>query len=308
MAINKVEANGETLIDLTSDTATASDVIKGKTLHLASGTVATGTYRPSDEIEARLRATVGHSSKNLLDMNKYYSSTVSNIQINEGSGSLSCTGTGTWCGVGYFYLTNDLSSKPNGITYILTCINNLATSDSMLAVRRRDTNVIMYAASLSTTGKKELKFTASSEKFPNGWYISILATRGTSTTGSVDISNLMLREASIADDDFEPYQTPTDDRFKEYLPLSLWEAAEAQAPSSVTIPNPDCERYIVTVLLGSSNATTFDIDADYIGKTWLDANCGLSTSVNGDNLNFMLAIHPGTFDTIKIVKIVGIPK
>lgn len=370
-------------------------------------------------------------------MTKYDAYSISNIQINEDTGSLSCTGTGAWCAVSYL-INDDLSLKPNNITYILTCINNLAMSTALLTIRRRDTNIIAYSASLSTTGKKELKFTASSEKFPNGWYVSILVTRGTSSTGSADISNLMLREASIADDTFEPYQTPTDERFKDYLPLSggtltreltmsgsavamkgtnidlagdnptsltwsnsefrfkdnnnkragfiniargtdgstrlsidaqcrksdnsgdyynditiiarrdgtkayavsdpaafraaigagtssfsgsyndltnkpinritLWEAAEAQAPVGVTIPNPDCARYIVTVLLGSSNATTFDIDADYIGKIWMDANCGLSTSVDGDNLNFMLAIAPGTFDTIKIVKIVGIPK
>lgn len=437
MAVNKVEANGETLIDLTNDTAGASDVLEGKTLHLASGERAEGTYRPSDEIEARLKATVGHSSKNLLDVTKHVSYNISNIQINEDTGSLSCTGTGVWCAVSY--LTNDdLSLKPNSITYILTCINNLATSTALLSVRRRDTNKNVYFTSLSTTGKKELKFTADSEKFPNGWYVSILVTGRTSSTGSADISNLMLREASIADDAFEPYQTPTNERFKDYLPLSggtltreltmsgsavamkgtnidlagdnptsltwsnselrfrdnnnkragfiniargtdgstrldidaqcrksdnsgdyyngitiiarrdgtkayavsdpasfraaigagtssfsgsyddltnkpnnsitLWEAAEDQAPAAARIPNPNCARYIITVLLGNSSATTFDVDADYIGKTWLDANCGLSTSVDGDNLNFMLAIAPGTFDTIKIVKIVGIPK
>lgn len=43
MAVNKVVYNGSTLIDLESDTAVASDVAKGKTFHLATGVVATGT-------------------------------------------------------------------------------------------------------------------------------------------------------------------------------------------------------------------------------------------------------------------------
>jgi len=43
MAINKVVYDGDTLIDLTNDTATASDVASGKTFHLADGTIATGT-------------------------------------------------------------------------------------------------------------------------------------------------------------------------------------------------------------------------------------------------------------------------
>ena len=44
MAVNKVElANGTVLLDLTGDTAVASDVAQGKKFHLANGTLATGT-------------------------------------------------------------------------------------------------------------------------------------------------------------------------------------------------------------------------------------------------------------------------
>lgn len=41
--INKVIYGGTTLIDLTGDTVSASDVLSGKTFHLASGATATGT-------------------------------------------------------------------------------------------------------------------------------------------------------------------------------------------------------------------------------------------------------------------------
>lgn len=41
--INKVIYGGTTLIDLTSDTVTTSDVLSGTTFHLASGATATGT-------------------------------------------------------------------------------------------------------------------------------------------------------------------------------------------------------------------------------------------------------------------------
>ena len=44
MAYNKITLNGETKIDLTQDTVTAGDVALGKTFHLSSGEIATGTH------------------------------------------------------------------------------------------------------------------------------------------------------------------------------------------------------------------------------------------------------------------------
>lgn len=43
MARSKIIINGETYIDLTADTVTASDVASGKTFHLANGEIETGT-------------------------------------------------------------------------------------------------------------------------------------------------------------------------------------------------------------------------------------------------------------------------
>ena len=50
MAINKVIYDSTTLIDLTSDTATADDVVSGKTFHTRAGTVATGTIVDGDSL------------------------------------------------------------------------------------------------------------------------------------------------------------------------------------------------------------------------------------------------------------------
>ena len=47
MAVNKVIKGNTTLIDLTADTAVASDVASGKTFHLADGTQATGSAVPA---------------------------------------------------------------------------------------------------------------------------------------------------------------------------------------------------------------------------------------------------------------------
>lgn len=43
MAANKVILNGTTLVDLTSDTVAAENLLKGYTAHKADGTIITGT-------------------------------------------------------------------------------------------------------------------------------------------------------------------------------------------------------------------------------------------------------------------------
>ena len=49
MAVNKVVINNETKIDLSSDTATAADVVSGKIFHDSEGLLKTGTYVPTPE-------------------------------------------------------------------------------------------------------------------------------------------------------------------------------------------------------------------------------------------------------------------
>lgn len=224
MAINKVEANGQTLIDLTSDTATATDVIEGKTLHLASGAVATGTYRPSDEIEARLEATVGHSSKNLLDLTKYSaSSNVTNIVINPETGSVSANASGAWKSI---YFIDENIKFENGKTYVVSCTNNAVNALGSLAIRNRATNVIYKNVSFNTLGVKSITFTPNTTDFPNGWMISLFITSTSGADSNIDISDLMLREVSISDDTFEPYQIPTDEA-KQDKPVVLYDAGES---------------------------------------------------------------------------------
>jgi hypothetical protein len=163
-------------------------------------------------IRSYLTSTVGHSCKNLLDLSKYtYSSGISNVVIDEATGSLSFTGTGTNRAVNF--IAANLGVEMYGKTYTVSCVNNSAsTTTGRLTIRRRTTNSIIKSVSFSTTGNKSITFTPDEETFPNGWYISVMATGSTSTTGNIDISNFMLCEASIADDTFEPYVMPTDEK------------------------------------------------------------------------------------------------
>lgn len=51
MAINKIVYDGSTLIDLTGDTVSVSDVVSGVTFHLRDGTVGTGTIVNGNSLE-----------------------------------------------------------------------------------------------------------------------------------------------------------------------------------------------------------------------------------------------------------------
>ena len=50
MAINKVVANGNTLIDLTTDTVDANHLIEGYTAHDKSGNIVNGTIRSAEGV------------------------------------------------------------------------------------------------------------------------------------------------------------------------------------------------------------------------------------------------------------------
>lgn len=69
MAINKVEANGETLIDLTSDNVTADTLVSGRTAHLASGAQVTGTFEPVTGVKGNAESTYRKGNVNLTPAN-----------------------------------------------------------------------------------------------------------------------------------------------------------------------------------------------------------------------------------------------
>ena len=51
MAINKVVYGSQTLIDLTGDTVSVSDVVSGVTFHLRDGSIGTGTIINGNNLE-----------------------------------------------------------------------------------------------------------------------------------------------------------------------------------------------------------------------------------------------------------------
>ena len=69
MAYNKIEANGDTLIDLTNDTVTADTLLSGRTAHLASGEKVAGTFEPVTGVKGNAESAFRKGDVNLTPAN-----------------------------------------------------------------------------------------------------------------------------------------------------------------------------------------------------------------------------------------------
>ena len=212
MAINKVEANGETLIDLTNDTAEAEDVLEGQTFHLRSGTVATGTYKPSAEIEARLEATVGHSNKNVFEITaETGTSRGVTFTVDKQAGTVTTSGTATG-GSAIFYMP--ISADVKGDFYYSGCAEGGTSSTYYIDTYDEDTGVKLKGWDGTTPTSNCYYLTQSRQlQIPQGHNncsLRIVIARNVNADGLV--FKPMIRDPRIADDEPEPYVQPTDDR------------------------------------------------------------------------------------------------
>lgn len=213
MAINKVEANGQTLIDLTNDTATANDVIEGKTLHLASGAVATGTYRPSDEIEARLEATVGHSSKNLYQIT-VDTQTINGVThtVDKTAGTITANGTSPSNAEASLRQKFIVTPQIAGKKLFSVSLNQTGSSTTFDAYLWDGTTHKFVTKWDGSTRSPYIYGTESQEVLLiEGHTVEYTCRIYKNQTVSNLIYKPMIRDGSISDDTFEPYITPTDE-------------------------------------------------------------------------------------------------
>ena len=318
MAINKVEANGQTLIDLTNDTAEAEDVLEGQTFHLRSGAIATGTYRPSDEIEARLEATVGHSSKNLLKI-------TGNNQIAYGVEFVADATAGTITAYNESTSTSQNRSQYNFRGDSLELIEGSFLRDGLIyscegLVAYTACGIGYYNDSDTIISSQQLTDSAPSKviSIPYGATKFRFYLRKRKEAGSdAVIFAPMLRDGSISDDTFEPYVTPTDEK-KQDKPVVLWEATtKSEMTAQVTFPTIEIENigyFIVFVEVRSEmqlppDVVTFIV---YNGMFFdeLSYYYNISTVLTFGIEEGIAVIDVGTTDAHvpKIIKIVGIPK
>lgn len=326
--VNRVDANGQTLIDLTSDTAEAADVLEGRTLHLASGAPVVGTYRPSAEIEARLEATVGHSSKNLLPItleSRPYDTDGNDfsVTVDKVAGTITINGTSKSSGATNIEFYTDTNGKLSGNFYITGgvtgCVVRAYDYDSQDANKwaKKWDGTNTATGSSSEHDSQEVQAVAG-HKF--GYRLRVSA--GQSFTNAV--IKPMLRDGSIADDTFEPYVTPTDEK-KQDKPVLLWEGS-INPTQVATLPVTDVREDYDKLIL------RFGADTTYIFEVSIDTNFNNSFpsyertfsavvnqtllgmyvrygSANMVTFNYLVLVGPDiTTNTIRLHEIYGIPK
>ena len=212
MFTNEDATPAEVLMDLTGDTATAADVLEGRTLHLASGAPAVGTYRPSDEIEARLEATVGHSGKNVFEITaESDTSRGVTFTVDKDAGTVTTSGTATG-GSAIFYMP--ISANVKGDFYYSGCAEGGTSSTYYIDTYDEDTGVKCKSWDGTTATANCYYLTQSRQlQIPQGHNncsLRIVIARNVNANGLV--FKPMIRDPRIADDEPEPYVQPTDDR------------------------------------------------------------------------------------------------
>ena len=136
--VNKVILGTETLLDLTDDTAEASDVVEGKTFHLKSGARATGTakYASSEEVGGSAIKTAGipYGECDSTSTATAFTATVDGIEsLYDGVCVMLKNGVVTSAS-GFTININNLGAKP--------CYNNMATgNDTTPTAPTRDTTI-----------------------------------------------------------------------------------------------------------------------------------------------------------------------
>lgn len=280
--INKVVANNNTLIDLTSDTAEASDVLQGRTLHLASGAPAVGTYRPSDEIVSRLEATVGHSGKNQLSFgSQNLTKTIAGVTftVDPVAGTVTANGTSTSSSGSQYFIRivgkgeySSLSnyptrSIPNGQYYFCGC-------PSGGSVGKTTYNVYVSILETGTRAKKwdgstnvdtDYGVETKNELLINDQSSTLIySIRVFDTNGQNKVFRPMIWSGDIDDDTFEPYIEPTDRQIetkaRAYLTSSLGHVSKnvfnlythRTIPANITLST--CDNETGTIIANATGA------------------------------------------------------
>lgn len=273
------------------------DVLFAKTNGVSSSTC-------YNEIEAMLEATVGHSSKNLLEITAT-TSTVNEITftVDKTTGTITATNANSPA-ANRSFIIGAFTFKPNKRYTLSGCPSGGGNTSYRLYAQgfsgSDNGNGVTYEVSEETTANIRCQIISSN-------------------TVETVVFKPMMRDTSISDDTFEPYVTPTDEK-KQDKPITLDSAvltfniAEIQSKYETlkfvveyTMDEITTIEYNVvevpTFIFGRGDTSYYKIltfSAEYARDNF-DA---ISFTESGDNVT----VNPYTASSQNIIKIIGIPK
>lgn len=266
--VNKVVFGNNTVMDISGDTATPSDVLKGETFHDKSGASQVGTLS-LDEFATidLLKDTVGWIGKNLLKLHLTSGSTNGvNYTVNV-DGSISLSGTAT--NDAYLTLHSRLNDpiELESDNYILNgCPANGGGSTYQLYFAKSDGSSITDYFYDNGNG---VSFSYDGQY---NYTVNILVKSGQNVDGKVFYP--MIRKASITDDTYESYHESVEqckfDRAEQRVlgAKNLIDVRNNSATmNGVTITRQSDNSYIIN---GTCNATSTNIRIDQTTASGVD--------------------------------------
>lgn len=250
--VNKVVYGDQTVIDLSSDTASAGDVLSGQTFHDRSGALVTGTalgglsYPDNAILGAKNLLNTNSSNVRIIATNTTYTAIDTGIKVES-------TSSGTYQFVS-FWLTN----LPKNTSITISCGVTVTSGKGGIFVR--DVNTSDYLLEEEISGIVYDEYTFNTGNYES-LALNLYCTRATSTMGSVSYSNLMLRLSTDTDSLYKPYA------------MTNRELTENKADTT------NLDEWTSTTTVSSGAFSFSGIDATKAYKPYVDVT-GSSTNMN----------------------------
>lgn len=197
----------------TGNQVTLTGAVTGTGTFDSNGNVASVSTTLNPELSGQINYNTNNGVKNLIDPEWFKTYPISiqsgavesyNVKTGSITGYAPASDTRTYISIN---IDSDWCNQflENGKTYILSWTVDSRTNDGIFGFRRADNNTYSVGgvAAINRTGNYSVTYTHNAS-IPV-YFSFCINTTGTSSEKRIAISNLMLREATIEDDTFEPY-------------------------------------------------------------------------------------------------------
>lgn len=264
-----------------------------------------------NETEAMLKATVGHSSKNLYQIT-VDTQTINGVTFNvdKVNGTITANGTSPSSKEATLTQTVIVTKNLAGKKYFSVSLNQVGSSSTFDAYIYDSTAKRLITKWDGTTTPR-LHGTESQEVLLiEGHQLAINCRIFKGQNVSDLIYKPMLRDGVIVDDTFEPYVTPTDEKKQDKIKTIYVAPSLEAATDEIIIPRSNDINFFIVVCLADGDtdkAVTFIVPQELFGLPCVNGDFSITGSVVDETHNKLTFGFPNTFSEGKIIRVLGIP-